>query len=191
MKNRLISTLVFMTLFGCSNSQKDIKISESNIKPGTEIKVRGKVHALSPGHLEVGENFIEKTKKTDINFAFKNKATVISIVPSIDTPVCEAQTHLMGETNGLKDLDLVIISRDLPMAQTRFAKEAKLENLTYLSDYKSGSMGSLGLKIKGSELLARGVVVLDKEGIVRYMQFVEEVTDLPNMPKAFAFANAL
>lgn len=186
-----MSILALVLLLGCSNTQKDIKISESNIKPGTEVKVRGKVHALSQGHLEVGENFIEKTKKTDVNFAFKNKATVISIVPSIDTPVCEAQTHMMGETNGLKDLDLVIISRDLPMAQTRFAKEARLENLTYLSDYKSGSLGALGLKIKGSELLTRGVVVLDKEGIVRYMQFVEEITDLPDLPKAFAFANAL
>jgi thiol peroxidase len=78
------------------------------------------------------------------------------------------------------------------MAQKRFAAESGLENIQYYSDYKDAGFGkTTGLLIKGPELLTRGVLVLDQKGVIRYMQFVPKVEELPDMEKAFAFANQL
>ena len=80
----------------------------------------------------------------------------------------------------------IVISRDTPFAQKRFAKEAKLTNIQYLSDYKQGDFGrSTGLLTEGLVLLARSVLLVDKQGIVRYIQVVPELSHLPDMEKAF------
>jgi thiol peroxidase len=113
---------------------------------------------------------------------------LLSIVPSLDTPVCEEQTHYLGEKGGMlpKDVKRIVISRDTPFAQKRFAKEAKLINLQYLSDYKQGDFArSTGLLTEGLMLFARSVIIVDKGGIVRYIQVVPEMTHLPDMEKAF------
>ncbi len=74
----------------------------------------------------------------------------------------------------------------------RFAKEAKLTNLQYLSDYKQGDFGrSTGLLAEGLMLLARSMIVVDKEGIVQYIQVVPESSHLPDMEKAFEKAMEL
>jgi len=121
------------------------------------------------------------------------KITVINIVPSIDTKVCEIQSHHLGENLLLrKDIQRLSISRDLPMAQNRFAKDAKLENLIYLSDYKYGTFGKkTGLLMKGNELLTRAVIVLDRQGVIQYLQIVRDITTLPDMKKAYNIANKL
>jgi thiol peroxidase len=86
----------------------------------------------------------------------------------------------------------IVISRDTPFAQKRFAKEAKLTDLQYLSDYKQGDFGrSTGLLTEGLMLLARSVIVVDKEGTVRYIQVVPEMSHLPDMEKAFEKATEL
>ena len=80
----------------------------------------------------------------------------------------------------------ITISRDTPFAQKRFAKEAKLEDILYLSDYKEGGFGrSAGLLIDDLRLLARSVILVDKQGTVRYIQVVPELTNLPDMDAAF------
>ena len=114
-----------------------------------------------------------------------------SIVPSLDTPVCEEQTHYLGEKgNALpQSVKRIVISRDTPFAQKRFAKEAKLANLQYLSDYKQGDFArSTGLLTEGFMLFARSVIVVDRKGIVRYIQVVPEMTHLPDMERAFQVA---
>ena len=118
---------------------------------------------------------------------------MINVVPSIDTKVCEEQTHILGESPNLPaNIARLTVSRDLPMAQKRFAAEAKLENIQYVSDYKSGGFGNAsGLLMDGSELLARAVIVADKDGVVRYMQIVPDVTKMPDMDKAFTEAKKL
>jgi len=91
-------------------------------------------------------------------------------VPSLDTRVCEAQTHYLAEMGAklVPGITRIAISRDTPFAQKRFAEEAKLTEITYLSDYRDGSFGSsTGLLQEDSMLLARAVIVVDKEGIVR------------------------
>ena len=113
---------------------------------------------------------------------------LLSIVPSLDTPVCEEQTHYLGEKGDRLpgSVKRIVISRDTPFAQKRFAKEAKLTDLQYLSDYKQGDFGrSTGLLTEGLMLLARSVIIVDKEGTVRYIQVVPEMAHLPDMEKAF------
>ena len=124
----------------------------------------------------------------------RGSVLLLSIVPSIDTRVCEEQTHYLGEKGDKlpQTVKRITISRDTPFAQKRFAKEAKLTQLQYLSDYKQGNFGrSTGLLTEGPMLLARSIVIVDKQGIVRYIQVVPETTHLPDMEKAFETAIAL
>ena len=81
---------------------------------------------------------------------------------------------------------------DLPFAQSRFAKEAKISNVTFLSDYKAREFGNNnGLLIEPLGLLARAVIVTDKDNVVRYIQVVPEVTALPDMQEALRVARGL
>ena len=126
--------------------------------------------------------------------SFKGKITIMSVVPSLDTPTCDKQTHILSEENkGLdKIANLVTVSRDLPFAQKRFAKNAKMQNITFLSDYRDAEFGKkTGLLIKENRLLARAVFVLDQNGIVRYLEIVSELAKLPDMDKAMDFARSL
>jgi thiol peroxidase len=132
-------------------------------------------------------------KDTDLS---KEKGAVLflSIVPSLDTPVCEEQTHYLGEVGEKlpKEVRRMTISRDTPFAQKRFAMEAKLTNLQYLSDYREGEFGkATGLLMEKLMLLARSVVLVDKKGTIRYIQVVPEITRLPDMEKAFQKAMEL
>jgi thiol peroxidase len=122
------------------------------------------------------------------------KVRIISVVPSIDTPTCDKQTHELSEENGGLDekIELITVSMDLPFAQSRFAKEAKISNVTFLSDYNMREFGDKnGLVIAPLGLLARAVIVTDKDNIVRYLQVVPEVTALPDMPAAMDAARKL
>jgi thiol peroxidase len=124
----------------------------------------------------------------------RGSVLLLSIVPSLDTPVCEEQTHYLGKRGNEvpKDVKRIVISRDTPFAQKRFAKEAKLTNLQYFSDYKQGDFArSTGLLTDGLMLFARSVIVVDKQGIVRYIQVVPEMSHLPDLDKAFERANEL
>jgi thioredoxin-dependent peroxiredoxin len=126
--------------------------------------------------------------------SFKDKVTLLSVVPSLDTPTCDKQTHILSEENkGLdKIANLITISRDLPFAQKRFASKTKMQNITFLSDYRDAEFGkSTGLLIKENRLLARAIIILDSEGIVRYLEIVSELSKLPDMEKAMAFARSL
>jgi thiol peroxidase len=80
----------------------------------------------------------------------------------------------------------ITISRDTIFAQKRFAKEAKLTDIRYLSDHREGAFGnSTGLLMDGLKLLARAVVLVDMRGKVRYIQVVPEITHMPDMEAAF------
>ena len=124
----------------------------------------------------------------------KGKVRIINIVPSLDTPVCNAQTHELAEKDPTlaQQIELVTVSMDLPFAQARWARAAKVKDMTFLSDYRTAEFGmNTGLLIEPLHLLARTVIVTDKDGIVRYMQVVPEVTELPDMPAAVEAAKRL
>ncbi|OGW18036.1 MAG: 2-Cys peroxiredoxin [Nitrospinae bacterium RIFCSPLOWO2_12_FULL_47_7] len=165
------------------------------------ISLRGKqltlVRAGEP--LQVGKTLPEVLLPgTDLAMvelkSLRGKVTLVSVVPSLDTPTCEEQTHILSEkSEGLdKTANLVTISRDLPFAQKRFAKEAKINNILFLSDYRDALFGkSTGLLIEENRLLARAIIVLDRENIIRYIDIVSELSELPKMKEAFDFAKSL
>lgn len=189
----LISCLAFLASCASTKKAHNFEVNKDYVKSGSSVTFKGEKLKLHKGRLKVGDNFLSKVKNIGMDFKFNHKVTIINIVPSIDTPVCDVQTHMLGETTKLdKSIDLVTISRDLPMAQARFAKAAKLENIQYFSDYKYGKFGKkTGLLILGEELLTRGIIVLDKKGVIKYLQIVGEITNLPHMELAFSRANEL
>jgi thioredoxin-dependent peroxiredoxin len=163
------------------------------------ITLRGKPLTLT-GELIQVEKAIPTLHLPDLQLnmvslqSLKGKVAILSIVPSIDTPTCDKQTHILSEEN--KGLDqiatLITISRDLPFAQKRFAKNAKIHNVLFLSDYRNAEFGqSTGLLIEENRLLTRAIIVLDRKGIIRHLEVVPELTQLPEMNEAFKVAKAL
>jgi thiol peroxidase len=195
-KGNLIVSLfsIMFLIFSCTTSHPKIPFDLASAQPGTQVDFRGKpIHLLgSPIFIGKPMPSVELVDDMDMNSVDLSKerdsVLLLSIVPSLDTPVCEAQTHYLGEKGEKlpKSVKRIVISRDTPFAQKRFAKEARLTNLQYLSDYKQGDFGrATGLLTEGLMLLARSVILVDKQGIVRYIQVVPEMTHLPDMDKAF------
>lgn len=189
-KTILSTLLISLFLFTSYSAQ-----AEESVK----VTLRGKPVTLMGKTLAVGQPLPDITLP-DIFLnqvalkSFKSKVTILSVVPSIDTPTCEKQTHILSEENeGLdQTTNLVTVSRDLPFAQKRFAAEAKINNINFLSDYREGEFGQAsGLLIQENRLLARAVMVLDRQGIIRYLEIVSELGRLPDMKKVFKFAKSL
>ncbi len=120
-------------------------------------------------------------------------AKLISVVPSLDTPVCEAQTRRFNEEAAkIPGVAFATISVDLPFAQARFCATHGIETLKTLSDYNGHSFGqAYGVLIKEVKLVARAVFVIDKAGVVTYAEVVPEATNHPDYESALAAARAL
>lgn len=205
---RVYSALAVMALLaGCATPgsnevQADLPVDKGSAKAGAGNTVMLKGGALTlagSGAVELGKPLpaamlsAKDLKQVDLA-ATTGKVRIISVVPSVDTPTCDAQTHELSEKNGGldKNVELVTVSMDLPFAQSRFAKEAKINNVTFLSDYRAREFGNNnGLIVEQLGLLARAVIVTDKENIVRYIQVVPEITALPDMQAAMAVARGL
>ena len=115
--------------------------------------------------------------------SYKGKVCVISIVPSLDTPVCDMQTRKFNEEAGSLNDDVVILtmSMDLPFAQARWCGAAGVDKVVTLSDHREADFGEgFGVLIKELRLLARAVFVVDKAGTIQYIQLVKEVTEEPD-----------
>lgn len=126
--------------------------------------------------------------------SFLGKVCLISSVPSLDTSVCDAMTrrfNQQAESLG-KDVVVLTISMDLPFAQKRWCGAAGVKNLQVLSDHREASFGkAFGVLIKELRLLARAVFVVNKEGVVRYKQIVDELTHEPDYESALKAAKEL
>ena len=125
---------------------------------------------------------------------YHGKVRVISVVPSVDTPVCAAQTRTFNEraTQLSDDVVVLTVSMDLPFAQARFCGAEGLNRVVTASDYKHRSFGeAFGVLIKELGLLTRAVFVVDKTDKVVYVQYVPEVTEEPNYDSALAAVSAL
>ena len=120
-------------------------------------------------------------------YDFKDKIKLISSFPSLDTPVCDLQVKEFNKrASGIsKDVVIIGISKDLPFAQKRFCQAHEIKNEIVLSDYKFSSFGiNYGLLIKELSLLARAVLIVDKNNFVRYIQIAEEMTNALNFEDA-------
>jgi thiol peroxidase len=117
----------------------------------------------------------------------KGKPTILSVVPSLDTPVCATQTKKFNEELGkLGDkINALTVSLDLPFAQNRFCGAENIKNIRAVSDYQDRNFGNnWGMLIEELKILARGTYVLDSGGKVVHAELVKEVTQEPNYQAA-------
>ncbi len=126
--------------------------------------------------------------------ALNDKVVIITSVPSLDTPVCDLEARRFNQeaTKLGDDVNILIISMDLPFAQKRWCAAAGVNNVLTLSDHKDASFGmQYGMLIKELRLLARAVFVLDRQKIIRYIELVKEVGQEPNYDQALEAAKKL
>ncbi len=188
---------------GNTFSYKNMPVADGSAIAGEGNKVlyKGNSLALAGNGVKVGEMLRDvKVAQNDLSLVNivqtkgAGKVRIISVVPSLDTPVCEQQTHYLSEKNkGLDKLvELITISVDTPFAQKRFSNEAKITNVTFVSDYRGAEFGKThGLFLEGPHILTRAVLVIDKDNTIRYLQITPDLTYLPDMDEAFAFARKL
>ena len=149
---------------------------------GPEIKVGQK----APNFNVVGKGMAPATLDQ-----FKGKVKIITTIPSIDTPVCDAETRRFNveAANLPGDVQILSISMDLPFAQARWCGAAGVDKVATFSDWRSASFGtSYGTLIKELHLLARCVFVVDKDDNVTYVEYVKEIAEQPNFEAALAAA---
>jgi len=152
---------------------------------GKELKVGD-----SAPDFEVLDNNLSPVKLS----SFSGKVCVISSVPSLDTPVCDMETRRFNQEAGNlnADVQILTISMDLPFAQKRWCGAAGVDNVVTLSDHRNASFGTAyGVLIKELRLLARCVFVVDREGIIRHVQMVKEITEEPDYEAIMDVVNNL
>jgi thioredoxin-dependent peroxiredoxin len=209
-RSSLLVTFAFLcpvSFAGCGTDHtflyKNLTVAEGSATAGDghNVLFKGSPLSLSGNGIKVGDQLRSvKLAQTDLSIvniidtAGKGKVRIISVVPSLDTKVCEQQTHHLSERNkGLdKMVELITVSIDTPFAQKRFAEEAKITNVTFLSDYRNADFGkTYGLFLKDPHILSRAIMVVDASNTVRYLQITPELAQLPNMDEAFQFARKL
>jgi len=115
--------------------------------------------------------------------SYKGKVCILSSVPSLDTPVCDLETRRFNQEAATlgSDVAVLTLSMDLPFAQKRWCGAAGVDKVTTLSDHRDASFGTAyGTLIKELRLLARCVFVVDRDGIIRYIQLVKEIAQEPD-----------
>jgi thioredoxin-dependent peroxiredoxin len=156
--------------------------------PVTIVGQEIKTGIQAPDFTAVG-NDLKPVKLSD----FSGKNVVIAIYPSIDTSVCALQNKQFNKiATEIKDTVVLSISLDLPFAQKRFCAAEGLLNIVTVSDYKDREFGlKYGFLIDELKLLARGTVIIDKKGVVKYVEYVPEITTEPNYSKALEVLKSL
>lgn len=163
------------------------------------ITIQGNPLTLLGKEIKVGDkapdfNLLDNDLNPVNLSSYSGKALIISIVPSLDTPVCDMETRRFNEEAGsLSDsINILTVSMDLPFAQKRWCGAAGVDKVITLSDHRDASFGSAyGVLIKELRLLARAVLVVDREGIVQYIQLVNEVAEEPDYDSVLAAAKKL
>src|ERR1700720_4394883 len=117
---------------------------------------------------------------------------IFSVVPSLDTPVCDAQTKRFNEESGkLPDVSIYTFSMDLPFAQKRWCGAFGVDHVKMVSDHRDASFGSAyGTLIKELRIMSRAIFVVDKNNVVRHVEYVKQVGDHPNYEAALVAARA-
>jgi len=149
--------------------------------------VFGEVLSLEEGQPIPSVTLIGKDGESVSLDSLKGKVTLVSIVPQLNTPVCDEQTHRFSEQNeGLDEfIALVTMSTNTHTDQIKFATEAKIHNMTFLSDAPDFNFGrKTGLLLEDIDILHRAVIVLDKDSIIRYVELVP-MSQLPNFEQAY------
>ena len=148
--------------------------------------------ALKPGEKAPDFMAVDDSLK-DVNLAGTGSGVrIFSVVPSLDTPVCDAQTKRFNEEAGkLPDVKIYTFSMDLPFAQKRWCGAYGVDHVKMISDHRDGSFGeAYGTLIKDLRILSRAIFVVDKNNVIRHAEYVKEVADHPDYEAALAAARA-
>ena len=146
---------------------------------------------LKPGQKAPNFSLIGKDMKPVSLDNFKGKVKIIASVPSLDTPVCDAETRRFNEEASKLpgDVQVLTVSMDLPFAAARWCGAAGVNNVTTLSDWRGGQFGeAYGALIKELHLDARAVFVIDKNDQLVHVEYVKEVANQPNIEAALEAA---
>ena len=155
------------------------------------VTLKGKPLALLGTEVKVGQkapNFkLLAIDSTNVDLSqSKGKVRLLSVVHSLDTNVCDLQTQRFEEEAAkFKDIVIYAISMDLPFAQARYCGAHNIKNLQTLSDHREASFGhAYGVLIEELRLLSRAIFIIDRNDIVRYVEYVPEVSQHPDYDKA-------
>lgn len=170
-------------------TQKKTGVITFKGNPMTLLGPELKIGAAAP-QFKVVDNGLQPVTLADS----QGQVRVITVVPSLDTPVCDTMTRKFNEEAAKLPENVVVytVSLDLPFAQKRWCGNAGIEKVKTLSDYQERSFGlNYGLLIDELKLLARAVLVIDQKGTIAYQEIVKEVTAEPDYTAALAAARAL
>jgi thiol peroxidase len=162
------------------------------------VTLKGKPLTLVGPELKVGDRAPEfgcvDTDLKPVSLAQTGEAVrIFSVVPSLDTPVCDAQTRRFNEEAAtLPGVEIFTISMDLPFAQRRWCGAFGIDRVKMLSDHREASFGTAyGALIKELRLESRSIFVVDRKDVIRHVEYVKEVTDFPDYEAALAVARSL
>jgi len=163
------------------------------------VTVKGNGVTLLGSEVKVGDRapdftVVDQGLKEACLRDFAGKVKIISVTPSLDTPVCDAQARRFNEEAGKlgDDVAVINISMDLPFAIGRFCTTAGIEKVQSFSDHRDASFGqNYGVLIKELRLHARSIFVLDRDDKVVYVEIVSEMTDSPDFDAALSAAKGL
>jgi thiol peroxidase len=134
------------------------------------------------------DNALKPVKLADTG----HKTRIFSVIPSLDTPVCDMQTKRFNEEAAkMADVDIYTVSMDLPFAQKRFCNAFTLDRVKMLSDHRDASFGSAwGTLIKELRIMSRAIFVVGPDDKLKYVEYVPEVSQHPNYEAALAAARS-
>jgi len=168
-------------------TSRDVKLGKMSLSiDGEKLNIGDK----APDFKAINNNLSE------YNFYLEEegKVKIISALPSVDTSVCELQTYLLTkkEKNFPDNLLVLSISNDLPFAQNRFIKDKNIHKIKFVSDYLYNEFSkAYSLYINEIKLINRAIFVVDKNNTIRYTEYLDQNTDLPDIDKALEVAKSL
>ena len=162
------------------------------------VTLKGNPINLAGAALKAGDKAPEYTLQgqdlADVTPAkYAGKTTIIAVVPSLDTPVCAKETKLFNDkVKELSNVEVLVVSMDLPFGQKRWCGAEGVANVTTLSAHRCGEFGEkYGVLIKGGPLdrcLARAIFVVKPDGTLAHVEYVPEIAQEPNYDAALAAA---
>lgn len=167
---------------------------------GRQVTLKGGPLDLEGPELKVGDRApdarVKKSLKDDYRISEgTGQVRLISVVPSLDTPVCAAQTKRFNqEAAALPGVRFLTVSMDLPPAQNRFCSTEGIdaERLMFLSDHMDGAFGkAFGTLIPALRIECRALFIVDKAGVLRHVEYVKEVAEHPDYDAALAALKSL
>lgn len=159
---------------------------------GNLVTLKGNPVTLLGEEVKIGQKardfkVLSQDLKEKTLLDFKGKIKLIAAVPSLDTPVCDTEIKRFNDEMSKlsKDVAIIFISMDLPFAQKRFCQEFEINKINTFSDHKDADFGvKYGVLIKELRLLSRAIFLIDKDDIVRYVEYVKEVGNPPDYESA-------